>query len=111
MTRYCFALDLVDDPALIEEYEQLHKPQNAWPENIAGIKAAGIIDMQIFRTGNRMIMIMDTDDSFSFERKALLDAANPRLQEWEELMWKFQLALPWAKPGEKWLLMNKIFQL
>jgi L-rhamnose mutarotase len=111
MKRYCFALDLVDDPALIDEYEQLHKSENAWPENIAGIRQAGIIDMQIFRTGNRMFMIMDTDESFSFDRKALLDAANPRLQDWEELMWKYQLALPWAKPGEKWVLMNKIFQL
>jgi L-rhamnose mutarotase len=26
-------------------------------------------------------------------------------------MWKYQQALPMAKPGEKWLLMDKIFDL
>jgi len=33
------------------------------------------------------------------------------VQEWEKLMWKYQQALPKAKPGEKWVLMNKIFEL
>ena len=66
--------------------------------------------MQIYRTGNRMFMIMETDDNFTFEKKAALDAANPKVQEWENLMWKFQEPLPWAKEGEKWILMDKIFQ-
>jgi L-rhamnose mutarotase len=67
--------------------------------------------MEIYRLGNRLFMIMDADDSFSFEQKAAMDASNPKVQEWEELMWKFQKPLPWAKPGEKWMLMDKIFQL
>ncbi len=56
-------------------------------------------------------MIMETDDTFSFERKGAMDAANPKVQEWEQLMWTFQQPLPWAKEGEKWILMDKIFQL
>jgi L-rhamnose mutarotase len=56
-------------------------------------------------------MIMETDDSFSFERKAAMDTGNPKVQEWEQLMWKFQQPLPWAKEGEKWILMDKIFDL
>ncbi len=109
MQRFCLALDLKDDPALITEYEQLH--QEVWPENIAGIKASGITDMQIFRIGNRMFMIIEADDDFTFARKAELDAANPRVQAWEELTWKYQQALPWAKLGEKWMLMEQIFKL
>jgi L-rhamnose mutarotase len=27
------------------------------------------------------------------------------------LMWKFQQPLPEARPGEKWILMEKIFKL
>ncbi|MXV52252.1 L-rhamnose mutarotase [Pedobacter sp. HMF7647] len=109
MNRHCFALDLIDDPTLIKEYEDWH--QNVWPEIIKSIQDSGITDMQIYRFGNRLFMIMDTTDDFSFERKALSDAANPKVQDWEKLMWKYQQPLPWAEHGEKWLLMKKIFQL
>jgi L-rhamnose mutarotase len=109
MKRYCFALDLIDDPALIAEYEHHH--QQVWPEIIHSIKSAGIEVLNIYRTGNRLFMIMETNDQFSAEEKAKADAANPKVQEWETLMWKFQHALPWAKPGEKWVVMEKIFDL
>ncbi|MBS1916597.1 MAG: L-rhamnose mutarotase [Bacteroidetes bacterium] len=109
MKRYCLALDLKDDPALIEEYETIHK--NVWPENIKGIKDAGITVMDIYRTGNRLFMIMEVNDDFSFEKKAAADAANEKVQEWEKLMWKFQQPLPWAKQNEKWVLMEQIFKL
>ena len=107
--RYCLALDLKDDEILIHEYEKFH--QNVWPEIIDSIKDAGITDMEIYRVSNRLFMIMETDENFSFERKNAMDNANPKVQEWEVLMWKYQQALPAAKTGEKWMLMNKIFDL
>ena len=107
MKRYCLALDLKDDPALIAEYEKCHK--NVWPEIIHCIKEAGIDTLDIYRTGNRMFMIIEAGDHFSFEKKAAADATNPKVQEWEELMWRFQQAIPWAKKDEKWILMDRIF--
>ena len=107
--RYCLALDLNDDAALIAEYEAYHK--NVWPEIKKSITDAGITNMEIYRTGNRLFMIMETDDTFSFEKKGAMDKSNPKVQEWEQLMWKFQSSLPWAKEGEKWILMDKIFTL
>jgi L-rhamnose mutarotase len=109
MKKYCLALDLIEDPVLIAEYEDWHK--KVWPEVRDSIIESGIVNMEIYRTGNRLFMIMETDDSFSFERKSRMDAANAKVQEWESLMWKFQQPLPWAKQGEKWILMEKIFQL
>lgn len=109
MQKYCFALDLVDDPQLIDEYKAYH--QNVWPEIKKSITDAGIIHMEIYLLGNRLFMLMETDASFSFEKKAVMDAANPKVQEWETLMWKYQQALPQAKPGEKWLLTEQIFHL
>ncbi|WP_114788819.1 L-rhamnose mutarotase [Niabella yanshanensis] len=109
--RFYFALDLKDDPALITEYERWHKKENSWPEVIQSIKDAGIANMEIYRTGNRLIMVIETTENYDHERKAKLDAANPRVQKWEELMWTFQQALPWATNGEKWVEMNRIFQL
>ncbi|MCP9747305.1 L-rhamnose mutarotase [Lacihabitans sp. CS3-21] len=109
MKRYCFALDLKDDVASIAEYEKIH--ENIWPEIRETIVVAGITDMQIYRIGTRMFMIMDTEDDFSFEAKSKADAENPIVQKWENFMWTFQQALPMAKPGEKWVMMKKIFGL
>jgi L-rhamnose mutarotase len=111
MTRHCFALDLVDDPALIAEYEHWHKSENSWPEIKKSILDAGITQMEIYRIGNRLFMIMETDDSYDSERKKNMDKLNPKVQEWESLMWKFQQPLPWAKEGEKWIKMDNIFKL
>lgn len=109
MKTYALALDLKDDAQLIEEYEQYHR--TIWPEVKESIQAAGIVDMRIYRLGNRLFMLMEVADDFSFERKAEMDANNPKVQQWEELMWKFQQPLPQAKAGEKWLLMEEIFKL
>ena len=109
LRRYCLALDLVDDEALIAEYERWHR--EVWPAIIDSIVSSGIEQMEIYRVGNRLFMIMDVNDDFSFEAKSKADQDNPQVQEWEKLMWKFQQPLPFAKPGEKWMLMNKIFQL
>ena len=109
MHRYCLALDLKDDPVLIAEYERHHRA--VWPEIRKSIRAAGILEMEIYRTGNRLFMIMEVTEEFSFKAKAAADAADPRVQEWEALMWRFQQALPWAEPGEKWVVMERLFKL
>jgi L-rhamnose mutarotase len=107
--RYCLALDLINDAEKIAAYEAYHK--NVWPEILDSIKESGIISMEIYSLENRLFMIMETDDSFSFETKSISDAQNPKVQEWENLMWNYQQALPFAKSGEKWMLMNKIFSV
>ena len=109
MKRYCLALDLKNEEQLIAEYEAHHK--KVWPAIIASIKEAGIVSMEIYRIMNRLFMIMETTDDFSFEKKAAADAKNEAVQNWEKLMWKYQRALPIAQPGEKWVLMDKIFEL
>lgn len=109
MKRFCLTLDLVDDPELIAAYEAHH--QKVWPEIIESIQRAGITDLTIHRYRNRLFMIIETVDDFSFEQKAAMDAANPKVQEWETLMWQYQQALPGAKPGEKWILLNEVFSL
>ena len=109
--RFCLSCDLKDNPELIEEYKAYHAPGKAWPEINQSIKDAGIVDMQIYLTGNRMFMIMEVDETFDPVKKAEMDANNPKVQEWEELMWKFQQELPWAPKGEKWIPLEKIYQL
>ena len=107
--RFCLTLDLKDDPALIAEYKRYH--EKIWPEITQSIKGSGILDMEIYLLGNRLFMIMEVDQTFSFDAKAKADATNPKVQEWETLMWKYQQKLVQAKPGEKWMLMERIFKL
>ena len=107
--RYCLTLDMKNDPKLIAEYRKYH--EKIWPEITKSIKDAGIEDLEIYLFGTRMFMIMEVNDRFSFPAKAKADANNPKVQEWEQLMWKFQKPLPEAKPGEKWMLMERIFKL
>jgi len=107
--RFCLTLDLKDDPKLIAEYKRYH--ERIWPEITRSIKDSGILDMEIYLLGTRMFMIMEVNDTFSFEAKGQADRLNPRVQEWEKLMSTFQQLLPQTKPGEKWLLMERVFKL
>lgn len=109
MKRYCLTLDLKNDPELILQYERMHK--EVWPEIISSLTDTGIANMQIYRYETRLFMIMEVNDDFSFEKKQQADSNNPKVQEWEELMWKYQQPLPGSKKNEKWMRMDKIFEL
>jgi L-rhamnose mutarotase len=107
--RFCLALDLKDDRTLIADYKRHH--EKIWPEIAESIRDSGIVDLEIYLLGTRLFMIMEVNESFSFEAKAAADRLNPKVQQWEDLMWRFQQPLPQAAPGEKWMLMERIFRL
>lgn len=109
--RYCRTLDLKDDPELIKEYRRRHAEENCWPEILAGIKEVGILEMDIYIRGSRLMMILevpvDLDLDAAMERLATL----PRQQEWEDFMSVFQQAEPGASSAEKWQPMERVFHL
>ena len=109
MKKYCLALDLKNDDVLIAEYKKHH--EKIWPEIKDSLIDAGIENLEIYNVSNRLFMILEVNDSFSFEKKTAMDLESPKVQEWEDLMWKYQQKLPWAKEDEKWVLMDKIYQL
>lgn len=109
MQKFCLTLDLKNDPQLIEEYINYHK--HVWPEILASIRLSGIEKMEIYYLGTRLFMVIEANDDFSFEKKASLDQANQKVQEWETLMWKYQQRLPGSRTGEKWMMMDRIFTL
>ncbi|MET3981332.1 L-rhamnose mutarotase [Mucilaginibacter sp. UYP27] len=109
MKKYCLTLNLKDDEDLIAQYEEHHKA--VWPEILDSITASGITNMEIYRLGTKLVMIVEANAGFSFSKKAAMDAGNAKVQEWEDLMWKYQQPIKGAFAGEKWVLMDKIFQL
>ena len=110
MRRHCFALDLKNEPGLIAAYRKWHEAGAPPAAVTRSIRAAGIAALEIHLCGNRLFMIMEVHASFSFEKQKEMDAGNATVQDWEKLMWKFQQALPFAEAGEKWKVMEKIFE-
>jgi L-rhamnose mutarotase len=110
MQRLYFALDLDSDSAAIAEYENWHRPGRIWPEIVAQLRAAGIHELEIFRCGNRLVMVKQVPDGLRAQDQAL-HGDEARMEEWEQLMWQFQRPLPFADAGEKWVPMTRIFSL
>ena len=108
--RYCKALDLVDDDALIAAYEKAH--EKIWPQVRDHLRAQGVLSMEIYRMGTRLFMIMDVDDTI-FDATVMAEsaAATPLIVQWETLMWRYQKPTPWTPDGEKWTAMQRIFDL
>ena len=109
MKRYALTLDLKPEPTLIKKYLEAHT--QVWPEIVESIKASGILNMDIYHVDTRLFMLIEVEEDFSFEKKAALDRENPKVQEWEKLMDRYQQRLPFARSGEKWVLMDNIFHL
>ena len=114
MPRYCLTLNLRDDPALRAEYRERHKA--VWPEIQQSLRDAGVLEMEIYERDGKLLMVMETGEGFSFERKQAMDLANPKVREWETSMSRYQeadasgLSNP-ADPAAKWQRMDRIFQL
>jgi L-rhamnose mutarotase len=104
-----FALDLKNEPKLIQQYIEHHK--KVWPEIIESIRDSGIVAMEIYNVFNRLFMVMEVDPDFSLKAKSESDKNNKKVQEWEALMESFQQRLPGAAEGEKWVQLNRIFKL
>ena len=106
--RVCFALDLVDDAELIAEYENAHAPGSVWQAVTQGIRSKGFLEMEIWRTADRLFMIAQVADDWprvlTIEQRAVDE-------RWEVAMDKFQRPMPHAGPGEKWVPMSRIYSL
>lgn len=109
--RFCQTLELRDDPELIATYRRLHSQEGIWPEILKGIKAAGILEMEIYLLGTRLFMIVELPAELDWNTAMQRMAEQPRQTEWEALTARYQQAAPTAGSAEKWQLMERIFHL
>jgi L-rhamnose mutarotase len=107
MIRQVLAIDLKDD-SVVETYREHH--QRVWPEVLDSLKSSGVIDMQIYLLGRRLVMVADLQEGAdlrsAFEKRI---ASHPRVAEWETLMMSLQQPAPGAAPGEWWTAMEQVF--
>ena len=109
--RYCQMLELYDDPELIRKYISSHAPENAWPEISRGIRSVGILEMEIYIVGNKLLMIVDTPLDFDWDTAFGKLATLDRQQEWEDFVSVFQQCRKGELAKEKWSMMERMFYL
>ena len=109
--RYCQTLSLRDNPELIEAYRKAHSKEESWPEIRAGIREVGILEMEIYRLGSKLFMIVETPLNFDWDKAMAKLATLPRQAEWEEYVAKFQQCAEGATSDEKWQMMERMFYL
>lgn len=109
--RYVQILDLIDDDQLIEAYIKQHSKPHMWREIIDGIKAVGILEMELYIQGNRLVMIVETPLDFDWDKAMSKLAKLPRQQEWEDWNAQYQDCKIGETSDEKWKLMDRMFHL
>jgi L-rhamnose mutarotase len=109
ITRSVLAVDLKDDPGLIERYKAHHR--DVWPEVRASLRRAGIVNMDIYLLGRRLVMVVDTEGQDYLRCFAKHATSHPRVVEWEALMRSLQQPPPGAPAGDWWTLMEPVFSL
>jgi L-rhamnose mutarotase len=111
LQKFCFALDLKDDPELIARYKWWHRPGGPPAAVVRSLLAADIRELEIWRCGSRLFMLLEAGPGYDPAVKAARDAQDPDVVAWERLMWEFQKPLPWAAAGEKWVAAERIYAL
>lgn len=109
--RYVQTLDLRDDPEMIREYRKWHSEEHHWKEIREGIKAVGILEMEIYIHGTRLVMIVDAPEDFDWTTAMNKLATLPRQAEWEAFVAKLQGCRADARSDEKWQMMERMFRL
>jgi len=104
--------NLVDDIKLQQEYLDYHKTQfEKWPEVSAGFCNADFQQLQVYKNGRQLLLVI------SIPRGASLDELNPkttennpRVDDWNAIMKKYQTGIEGAKPNETWVFLKKVNQ-
>ena len=111
LKRYVQFLEISEDPELVAQYRKWHSEGYSWQEVRDGIREVGILEMEIYLLGSRLVMIVDAPVDFRWSEAMKRLATLPRQAEWEALVSKFQGCRPDARSDEKWQPMERIFRL
>lgn len=109
--RYVQTMELRDNPELIALYRKAHSESEAWPEIINGIKEVGILEMELYILGSRLVMIVDMPADLDWDEVMARLATMPKQAEWEDYVAQFQQCVKGSTSDEKWHMMERMFHL
>ncbi|WP_281635496.1 L-rhamnose mutarotase [Flavobacterium marginilacus] len=102
--------NLVDDPKMQKEYVDYHATQfEKWPEIAKGFCNADFQQLQVFKNGRQLMLIISIPKGESLDKlNPKTTENNPRVNDWNNLMKKYQTGIEGTKPDETWIFLNKI---
>ena len=109
--RFVQTMELRDDPELIALYRKAHSEEECWKEIVEGIRAVGILEMELYILGTRLVMIVDAPTDFNWDEAMYRLATLPRQAEWEQYVARFQKCAEGQRSDEKWQMMERMFHL
>ncbi len=102
--------NLVVDAKLQQEYMDYHVTQlEKWPEISKGFCNADFQQLQVFRDGRQLLLVISIPKGKTLaELNPKTTENNPRVNDWNELMKKYQTGIEGTKPGEVWVELTKL---
>lgn len=101
-------MDLADDPAIWAAYDAAHLPGATPRAVIDAQERHGIADMEIFRAGNRLVMLMHVTAAFDADALEVAGLADAAISDWNHRMAAIQRApLP---DGPAWPEAVRVFR-
>lgn len=97
--------NLVNDPKLQQEYLNYHATQfKNWPEVAKGFCNANFQQLLVFKNGRQLMLVISIPKGERLDKlNPKTTENNPRVNEWNRLMKKYQEGIPGTKPGEVWV--------
>ena len=102
--------NLVNDEKMQKDYVDYHKTQfEKWPEIAKGFCNADFQQLQVFKNGRQLILVISIPKGESLDKlNPKTTENNPRVDDWNNLMKKYQTGIEGAKPGEAWIFLKKL---
>ena len=110
LDHFILSANLVGDEKLQQEYLAHHETQfDQWPELSKGFCNAEFQELLIYKNGRQLMLIISVPKGKTLdELNPKTTENNPRVNEWNELMKKYQEGINGTKPGEVWVFFQKI---
>jgi L-rhamnose mutarotase len=102
--------NLVADPKKQKEYMDYHATQfENWPELSKGFCKAGFQRLLIYRNGRQLMLVISIPKGESLDKlNPKTTENNPRVDEWNKRMAKYQEGIEGTKPGETWIFLKPL---
>ena len=102
--------NLVNDTTLQNEYMEYHRTQlEKWPEISKGFINADFQQLLVFRNGRQLILVISIPKGKTLdELNPKTTENNPRVDEWNKIMAKYQEGIEDAPQETTWVMFQKV---
>lgn len=109
-TNIILSANLVKDPKMQQEYLNYHATQfQKWPEVSKGFCNADFQQLLVFKTGRQLMLVISIPKGKTLdELNPLTTKNNPRVDEWNKIMSKYQEGITGTKKGEVWVFFKDL---